>query len=172
MVKKIKNRQKQNLKKSQKQKKRQERIKKQALSKQVSPQLNVEDRVDYALELVGNGNWNEAITKFNDTIGINPNNPQPYGNLGICYASIGKIQLALESFDRSIELDPNYEPALLNRKIVKSLGEGDCLGKKVKTIEYYKEYSLENRSYIQEFAKEQGLLPEKTQIESSGQVIY
>jgi len=304
-VKKIKNRQKQNLKKSQKQKQRQERIKKQALSKQVTSQLNVEDMVDYALKLVDNGdrnggkkileklkkkcghhshvyyglgvlsalednydeaiqffskaaqitpdfveahynlgvayqrklkvpemieayrqvvkigetgsygvhhaqdmlsrlekqiqnsdsvnldeylrgcqifkqgvkymeseNWDEAITKFNDTIKITPNKPQSYGNLGICYASIGKIQLALESFDRSIELDPNYEPALLNRKIVESLGESECLGRKVKTIEYYKEYSLENRSYIQEFAKEQGLLPEKTQIESGGRGIF
>lgn len=114
------------------------------------------------------GNWDEAITKFNDTIKITPNNPQSYGNLGICYASIGKIQLALESFDRSIELDPNYEPALLNRKIIESLGEGECLGRKVKTIEYYKDYPLKNRSYIQGFAKEQGLLPEKTQIESGG----
>lgn len=305
MVKNIKNRQKQKLKKSQKQKKRQERIKKQALSKQVSSQVNIEDMVDYALELVENGDWNrgekileklkkkcghhshvyyglgvlaafedkhdeaiqffskaaqitpdfveahynlgvayqkklkvpemieayrqvvkigetgsyvvhhaqdmlsrlekqiqdsdnvnldeylrgyqvfkqgvkymeagnwdEAITKFNDTIGINPNNPQSHGNLGICYASIGKIQLALESFDRSIELDPNYEPALLNRKIVESLGEGECFGKKVKIIEYYKDYPLENRSYIKEFAKEQGLLPEETQIGSGGQGIF
>jgi lipoprotein NlpI len=68
--------------------------------------------------------------------------------------------LALESFDRAIELDPNYEPALLNRKIVESLEEGDCLEKGVKSIEYYKDYTLENRSYIQEFVKEQGLLPE------------
>ncbi len=31
---------------------------------------------------------------------------------------IGKIQLALKSFDSAIELDPHYEPALLNRTIV------------------------------------------------------
>lgn len=60
MVKKIKNRQKQNLKKIQKQKKRQERIKKQALSKQGTSQQNVEDMVDYALELVENGDWNRG----------------------------------------------------------------------------------------------------------------
>lgn len=295
MVKKIKSRQKQNLKKMQKQKKRQERIKKQALSKQGTSQQNVEDMVDYALELVENGDWNSgekilgklkkkhghhahvyyglgviaafndkhdeaiqffskavqitpnfveahynlavayqkqlkvpemteayrqvvtngetdnyvvhhaqdmlsriekqiqssdginldeylkvyqvfkqgmkymesgdwdaAIAKFNDTIKITSNHPQSYGNLGICYASIGKIQLALESFDRAIELDPDYEPALLNRKIVESLEEGECLGKSLKTIEYYKDYPFENKSYIQEFVKEHALLPEKT----------
>ncbi len=293
MVKKIKNRQRQKLKRAQKQKKRQDRNKKQVLSNQVTSRLNVENMVDYALELVENGDWNggekvleklkkkyghhshvyyglgvlaalddkhdeaiqffgkaakikpdfveahynlgvayqkqlkvpevieafrqvvkigetdsyvvhhaqdmlsrlekqiqkndnvnldgylkghqtfkqgmkymesgnwdAAIAKFNDTIEITPNHPQSYGNIGICYASIGKIQLALESFDRAIELDPNYEPALLNRKIVESLEEGDCLEKGVKSIEYYKDYALENRSYIQEFVKEQGLLPE------------
>ena len=112
------------------------------------------------MKYMESGNWDAAITKFNDTIEITPNNPQSYGNIGICYTSIGKVQVALESFDRAIELDPNYEPALLNRKIVESLEEGDCLEKGVKSIEYYKDYALENRSYIQELVKEQGLLPE------------
>lgn len=294
MAKKIKNRQKQKLKKAQKQKKRHERIKQHALSKQVASRPSVEDMVDYALELVDNGdwhggerileklkkkyrhhahvcyglgvlaafddkhdeaihffsratqitpnfveayynlgvayqkqlnvpemikafrqvikfgesdnfvvnqaqdilstlekqiqnsdgvdidgylkgfqifeegmkymkyrNWDAAIVKFNDTIKINPNNPQPHGNLGICYASIGKIQLALESFDNAIELDPNYEPALLNRRIVESLEEGEKLEKELKTIEYYKDYPHGNRSYIQEVVEEQRLLPEK-----------
>lgn len=295
MARKIKNRQKRNLKKNQKQKKRKERIKKHALSKQVASQPDVEDLVEYALELVEkgdrsggekiltklrkkhrhhsrvyfglgilaafddkhdeaiqlfnkalkispdfveahynlgvackkqlkvpgmitafrqvvkigesdsylvhyaldilnsleqqiqesdgvglddylkgfqvfeqgmkymeSGNWEAAIIKFNDTIKISPNHPQSYGNLGICYASIGKIQLALEAFDKAIEIDPNYEPALLNRKIVESLKKGECLGKRIKTIEYYKDYPLENRSYIREYAEEHGLLPEKT----------
>ncbi len=295
MVKKIKNRQKQNLKKAQKQKQRQERIKKQALSKQGTFQQNVEDMVDYALELVENGDWNggekileklkkkhghhshiyyglgviaafnnkhdqaiqffskatqitpnyveayynlgvayqkqlkvpemieayrqvvkngetdsdlvhsaqdmlsriekqiqssdginldaylkgyqffkqgmkymesggwdAAIAAFKNTIKITPSHPQSYGNLGICYASIGKIQLALESFDKSIELDPDYEPSLLNRKILESLEEGECLGKNLKTIEYYKDYPFQNKSYIQEVVKEHNLLPETT----------
>jgi hypothetical protein len=38
----------------------------------------------------------------------------------------------------------------------KSSEEGDCLEKGVKSIEYYKDYALENRSYIQELVKEQG----------------
>jgi tetratricopeptide (TPR) repeat protein len=124
--------------------------------------LNGYQVFEQGMKYMKSGNWDAAIAKFNDTIKITPNHPQSHGNLGICYASIGKIQLALESFDRAIELDPNYEPALLNRKIVESLQEGECLGKGVKTIEYYKDYPLENRSYIQEFLKEQGLLPEKT----------
>ncbi len=294
MARKTKNRQKQSLKKAQKQKKRQEKIKKQALSKQVASQPDVEDMVDYALELVEKGDWKKgerildklmkkhgnhshvfyglgvisafngnldeaiqffikatqiapdfveahynlgvayqkqlkvpemittyrqvvkigesgshlvhhaqdmlnalehqiqdsngvrldeylrgykvfeqgvrymesedweaAITKFNDTVKITPNHTQSYGNLGICYSSVGKIQQAIDAFDKAIELDPHYEPALVNRKIVESLEEGECLRKGVETIEYYKDYPLENRSYIKEFVENQGLLPEK-----------
>ena len=294
MARTTKNRQKQNLRKLQKQKKRQEKIKKQALSKQVASQPDVEDMVDYALELVEKGDWKEgkkildklkkkhghhshvyyglgvlsafddkhdeaiqffskatkiapdfveahynlgvayqkqlkvpemittykqvvkigesgsyvvhqaqdmlntleqqiqdsdgisldeylrgykifeqgirymesenweaAITKFNDTAKITPNHTQSYGNLGICYSNIGKIQQALDAFDKAIELDPHYEPALINRKIVESLEEGECLVKEVKTIEYYKDYPFKNRSYIKEFVENQGLLPEK-----------
>lgn len=293
-MKKIKNRQSQNLKKAQKQKKRQERIKKQILSKQVTSPQNVEDMVDYALELIEDGDWNggekvleklkkkyghhshvyyglgvlaafddnfdqavqsfskavqikpdfveayynlgvtyqkqlkiadmietyrkvvkigepdsyavhhaqdmlsrlekqmlndegvdldgflkgeqafqqgmkfteskdwnEAIAKFNDSLKIAPNRPQVYGNLGLCYASIGEVQSALECFDRAIEIDPNYEPALLNRKIVEALETGERLNPKIETIEYYKDYPVKNRSYIQDIIKEQNILPEK-----------
>ncbi|WP_321492405.1 tetratricopeptide repeat protein [uncultured Desulfobacter sp.] len=226
-MKKIKNRQSQNLKKAQKQKKRQERIRKQTLSKQeTSPQhfveayynlgvtyqkqLKIADMIETYRKVVKIGepdsyavhhaqdmlsslekqmlndegvdldgflkgeqafeqgmkhaeskDWDEAIAKFNDAIKINQNRPQVYGNLGICYAIIGEIQSALECFDRAIEIDPNYEPALLNRKIVEALKTGERLNPKIETIEYYKDYPIKNRSYIQEIIKEQNILPEK-----------
>lgn len=116
-------------------------------------------------EYMESENWEAAIAKFNETIKINPDNTQSYGNLGICYSSLGRKQEALDAFDKAIELDPLYEPALLNREFVRSLEEGECLGKRVKTIEYYKDYPHKNRSYIKEYAEEQGLLPEKSQIE-------
>lgn len=106
-------------------------------------------------------NWEAAITEFNSSINITHSYSQPYGNLGICYANIGKKQDALDAFDKAIELDPHYEPALLNRKIVESLAEGECLGRKVKTVDYYRNYSDEDGSYIKEFGGLQGLLPEK-----------
>ncbi len=121
---------------------------------------------EQGMEYMESGNWEAAIAGFSDTLRINPNHTQSYGNLGICYASIGKIQLALEAFDKALESDPNYEPAMVNRKIVQSFEEGECLGKELKTIEYYKDYPLKNRSFIKEFAADQGLLPDK---EQSGQ---
>ncbi len=39
-------------------------------------------------------------------------------------------------------LDPQYELALVNREIVKTLEEGQRLEAKTKIVEYYKDYSL------------------------------
>jgi tetratricopeptide (TPR) repeat protein len=120
---------------------------------------------EQGVEHMQSKNWEAAIAAFTNAIEINPNNTQPYGNLGICYASLGKKQLALDALDRAIELDPDYEPALINRNIVASLKEGESLELEVKTIEYYKDYSLENRSYIKEYLESQGLLTEKGELD-------
>jgi len=70
------------------------------------------------------------------TIKITPKHVQSYGNLGICYSSLGRQEEALKAFDQAVALDPHYEPALINREIAASLKEGECLGAKVKTVEY------------------------------------
>ena len=112
------------------------------------------------MDYMQSGNWEAAIAEFNLSMKIASKHVQPYGNLGICYANVGKIRQALDAFDKALELDPYYEPALVNRKIVESLNEGECLGKKVKTIEYYKDYPLKNRSYIEEYVESQRSLPD------------
>jgi lipoprotein NlpI len=65
----------------------------------------------------------------------------------------------LEAFDKALELDPHYELALLNRRITEDLEEGEYLMNKVKSIEYYKDYKLKNKSYIEEVARSHHLLP-------------
>ncbi|MFA6011697.1 MAG: tetratricopeptide repeat protein [Desulfobacteraceae bacterium] len=112
------------------------------------------------VEYMTSQSWDDAIAKFEETIKITPKHVQSYGNLGICYSSLGRQEEALRAYDKAIELDPNYEPALINRRIAESLKEGECLGGQVKTIEYYNEYSLKNRSYIEEYAEMHGIMPE------------
>lgn len=90
---------------------------------------------EQGFEYMLSGNWEAAITEFNSAIKITPKHPQSYGNLGICYSNMQRKQDALHAFDKAIELDPNYEPALVNRKLVESLAEGDSLTKKVKSIQ-------------------------------------
>ncbi len=124
--------------------------------------LKAHEFFDQGVRYMESENWEKAIVKFNHAASITPNYVQSHGNIGICYSSIGKRQLALDAFDRAIELDPHYEPALINRKFTELLEEGECPGKKVKTIEYYKDYPLKNKSYIKEYIEDQGLL-ENTQ---------
>ena len=114
---------------------------------------------DQGVKFMETANWEEAIAKFNETVKIAPNHAQCYGNLGICYSSLGQQKEALNAFDRAIEIDPYYELALVNRKIAESLSDGECLNLKVKSIEYYKEYTYKNKSYIKEYIDSQNLLP-------------
>ncbi len=105
-----------------------------------------------------NGNWQEAIVEFEKALEYKSNSPQAYGNIGICQASLGRRQLALDAFDEALKLDPEYELALVNRKMTETLKEGECLNREVKSVEYYREYAMRNRSYIKELAESQGLL--------------
>jgi len=102
---------------------------------------------DKGVKLMGTQNWEEAITRINNSIEINPNAPQALGNLGICYSNLGKNKLAIEFLDEAIELDPMYELALVNREIIEALDEGECLNShNIKTVDYYKDYSIRENS--------------------------
>jgi hypothetical protein len=48
----------------------------------------------------------------------------------------------IAALDQAIRLDPTYEPAITNRKLIESLDEGERLGREVKSVEYYKERFL------------------------------
>ena len=87
---------------------------------------------------MGSENWEAAITCFFDSIKINASHVQSYGNLGVCYSYIGKKQLALDALDKAIELDPNYEPAIQNRKVFALQEEGKPSDKGLDVVDYYK----------------------------------
>ena len=105
---------------------------------------------DRAFEVMNDKNWEQAIRLFQQCLGYHPRHPQSYGNMGICYGQLGQKALALRAFDTALELDPQYEPAIVNRAVVAALQEGEKLTQgKVETIEYYKEYPRNKKSYIQ-----------------------
>ena len=68
-----------------------------------------------------------AVELFKKAISINPEPPQAYGNLGICYGSLGEKESALIYFDMALEIDPNYELARVNRELVERLEQGERL---------------------------------------------
>jgi len=103
-----------------------------------------------ALEAMNDKKWTQAISLFQKCTQYSPHHPQPYGNMGICYGKLGQKALALQALDMALELDPDYEIAIVNRAIVASLQEGNKLSPdKVESIEYYTEYARNGKSYIQ-----------------------
>ena len=95
-------------------------------------------------------NWTGAIQEFKRGLAINSKHPQSYGNIGICYGQLGKKALALEALEHALDLDPTYEPALVNRVVIESLQEGEALtAGRVANVDYYKEYPMQKKSYIQ-----------------------
>lgn len=94
--------------------------------------------------------WEKAVGLFKQCISLNPRNPKSYGNIGICYAKLGRKQEALDALDKSLELDPNYEPAMLNRIGISELEDGKALpGGPVATVDYSKDYGVKKKSLIQ-----------------------
>ncbi len=113
--------------------------------------LKSTDTFDEAFSIMQKRQWQQAIDGFQAVIALNPNSQQSYGNMGICYAQLGRRQEALATLDKALEIDPGYEPALLNRKIVASLREGEKLpDDRISSVEYYKEYPLKKQSLLEQ----------------------
>ena len=97
-----------------------------------------------------NKQWQKAIRGLRDCIMINKKHPQSYGNLGLCYAQLGRKAEALAALDKALEIDPKYEPAIVNRAIIESLDEGEKPEQEgFMSIDYYKDYPFKKKSFIQ-----------------------
>jgi tetratricopeptide (TPR) repeat protein len=119
-----------------------------------------------ALEYMNREEWGRSIDVFEDVLRINPNHVQSNGNIGICHAKVGNKKKALSYLDKALEIDPYYELAIINRKIIDKQSEGECLGGgQVKTIKYYKDYSVNEKSLIHEMLSSQ---QEETEVERFG----
>lgn len=103
--------------------------------------INGQDEFDRAFNLMEKGDWKGAIKGFERAIRWHPALPQPYSNMGICYAKLGKRQAALAAFKKALEIDPKYEPAVINKDATEQLNDGQCLPGDIKTTRYYGEYS-------------------------------
>ena len=104
------------------------------------------DKFNEAFAAMQRKEWEDALRGFQEVLAIDPKHTQSYGNMGICYGHLGRKEEALEAFEKALELDPGYEPAQLNRRVVNSLKEGEKLEVQFKAVEYYKDCSARKQS--------------------------
>ncbi len=83
---------------------------------------------------------------------------QTHGNLGLCCAALGQKEEALEHLNKSLEIDPQYEPSIIHKSLVNSRSADELKAyfravKKVENIRYYKDYEPEKKSLTKRFLK-------------------
>jgi tetratricopeptide (TPR) repeat protein len=71
-----------------------------------------------AFEDLTSGRFGDAVCGFSDVVKILPRHVQSYGNLGLAYAALGDRRRALECLEEAISIDPAYQPAIDNRRIL------------------------------------------------------
>ena len=112
---------------------------------------------DRGFAALRDGKPRAAIEFFKQVLATQGNHVQSYGNMGLAYARLGDKQKALECLDKAIELDPQYEPALVNRLAVESLNDGETMPDfGAKEVNYYGDFKLPGRSYLQHLMNELG----------------
>lgn len=78
-----------------------------------------------AFSLMSKKQWKLAELGFLKMLKTVPNHVPSLGNLGLCYGHLGQFSKAISSFDRALAIDPDYEPAILNREQFLKFQEGD-----------------------------------------------
>ncbi len=115
--------------------------------------LLAEEKFREAFKQMEKKSWEKAALLFKESIALNPGHPQSFGNLGLCYAYLGHKEEAFAAFDQALELDPDYEPAQINRDILLRLDkQGKDFSKtEIRSIEYYREQELKKSSKLSRF---------------------
>ncbi|MDD7987121.1 tetratricopeptide repeat protein [Lentisphaera marina] len=81
-----------------------------------------------AMDWMEDGEYKRAKELFIESVKINPESPPAHGNLAICLARDGEIKKAVSHLDQALKMDPDYELAKKNKRIISALKEGEELG--------------------------------------------
>ncbi|MEF8701002.1 MAG: tetratricopeptide repeat protein [Candidatus Accumulibacter sp. UW20] len=104
---------------------------------------------DRAFDALREKRFQTAIDLFSKVLKTTPNHVQSYGNMGLAYAGLGNRQKAFECLDRAIALDPEYAPAITNRRLIASLPEGETLSSgEMQEISYYSDRSRSTKDRL------------------------
>jgi tetratricopeptide (TPR) repeat protein len=67
----------------------------------------------------------DAIAAYEQSLKLNPNDPDVSTDLGVSYYYTNRPDDALAQFDRSLKIDPKHTKTLLNKGIVLAFGKED-----------------------------------------------
>lgn len=90
----------------------------------LSDYLRAGDLFNDAFELMNRGNWLGALKGFRASAALNKRSAPTHGNMGLCFAYLGRKDEALAELNRALEIDPEYLPAASNRRLVEQMVEG------------------------------------------------
>jgi len=108
--------------------------------------IESQSEFDRAFKLMEQKRWSDALAGFRVCAAKNDRNAPVHGNMGLCLAQLGHKAQALAEFDRALEIDPEYLPAVTNRVVAESMEEGIPLSvAEFKRVEFAKERFLANR---------------------------
>ena len=114
--------------------------------------LNSQAEFDVAFAFMEQGNWLRALEGFRVCVALIERHAPSHGNMGLCYAKLGYKAKALAELDRALEINPRYEPAMVNRIVVERMKEGHPMDfASFQNIEYSKELLEREKSRSRPF---------------------
>ena len=72
------------------------------------------EKIDKAMSLFKERNYNEAIDAFHLVLENEPDNADVYNNLGVAYSCNGDFEKAVTYLVKALELDPQLAQAYIN----------------------------------------------------------
>jgi tetratricopeptide (TPR) repeat protein len=72
------------------------------------------DHFNSALSLIKDKAWGDAIAQLQESIYLDPDEPNQYINMGYCYSELGETDLAVSYYEKAMQLSPEDEKARTN----------------------------------------------------------
>jgi Tfp pilus assembly protein PilF len=67
------------------------------------------ENLRFGVEVAQKGLWNEAVSRWERVLELDPSNAMAYNNLAVAYEESGKYEKAEEAYRKALELDPASE---------------------------------------------------------------
>ena len=72
------------------------------------------EQIDSVITLFSKGELDKALGTANKLIKTSPNNSLLHNIVGACFAGLGQLGSAVKSYEKAIEIDPEYAKAYYN----------------------------------------------------------